>query len=66
MYPNRQELLPIARAQSTPRIACRGFYQREYANLGPAIEAAVKAYAADVRSRAFPGVENVYPMKKAQ
>jgi 3-methyl-2-oxobutanoate hydroxymethyltransferase len=41
-------------------------FVREYANLGPAIETAVKAYAADVRSRAFPGTENVYPMKKAQ
>jgi len=41
-------------------------FVREYASLGPAIETAVKAYAADVRSRAFPGVENVYPMKKAQ
>jgi len=26
----------------------------------------VEAYARDVRSRTFPGVENVYPMKKAQ
>ena len=41
-------------------------FVREYAHLGPAIEAAVKAYAADVRSRQFPGVENVYLMKKAQ
>lgn len=41
-------------------------FVREYANLGPAIEAAVKAYASDVRSRAFPGMENVYPMKKVQ
>jgi 3-methyl-2-oxobutanoate hydroxymethyltransferase len=41
-------------------------FVREYAKLGPAIEGAVKAYAQDVRSRAFPGVENVYPMKKAQ
>jgi 3-methyl-2-oxobutanoate hydroxymethyltransferase len=41
-------------------------FVREYANLGPAISAAVKAYAVDVRSRAFPGVENVYPMKKVQ
>jgi 3-methyl-2-oxobutanoate hydroxymethyltransferase len=41
-------------------------FVREYANLGPAIEAAVKAYAADVRDRRFPGVENVYAMKKAQ
>jgi 3-methyl-2-oxobutanoate hydroxymethyltransferase len=41
-------------------------FVREYAHLGPAIETAVKAYAADVRSRAFPGTENVYPMKKAQ
>jgi len=41
-------------------------FVREYAHLGPAIEQAVKAYAADVRIRAFPGVENVYPMKKVQ
>ena len=39
-------------------------FVREYAHLGPEIEAAVKAYAADVRSRSFPGKENVYPMKK--
>jgi 3-methyl-2-oxobutanoate hydroxymethyltransferase len=40
-------------------------FVRQYANLGPEIEAAVKAYAADVRERRFPGTENVYPMKKA-
>jgi 3-methyl-2-oxobutanoate hydroxymethyltransferase len=39
-------------------------FVREYASLGRDIEAAVKAYAADVRARAFPGAENVYPMKK--
>jgi len=41
-------------------------FVREYAQLGPAIEAAVRSYAEDVRARAFPGAENVYPMKKAQ
>jgi 3-methyl-2-oxobutanoate hydroxymethyltransferase len=41
-------------------------FVRQYAQLGPAIETAVKAYAADVRDRSFPGAENVYPMKKAQ
>jgi 3-methyl-2-oxobutanoate hydroxymethyltransferase len=41
-------------------------FVRQYAQLGPAIEAAVKAYAQDVRDRRFPGTENVYPMKKAQ
>jgi len=41
-------------------------FVRQYAQLGPAIEAAVQAYAKDVRERRFPGVENVYPMKKAQ
>ena len=41
-------------------------FVRQYAQLGPAIEAAVEAYARDVRMRTFPGVENVYPMKKAQ
>lgn len=38
-------------------------FVREYAHLGPEIEAAVSAYAADVRSRKFPGRENVYTMK---
>ena len=41
-------------------------FVRQYAQLGPAIEEAVQAYARDVRERRFPGVENVYPMKKAQ
>lgn len=41
-------------------------FVREYASLGPAIEAAVKAYAADVRERRFPGEENVYPMKRVK
>jgi len=39
-------------------------FVRQYAQLGPQIEAAVTAYAADVRSRRFPGAENVYSMKK--
>jgi 3-methyl-2-oxobutanoate hydroxymethyltransferase len=38
-------------------------FVRRYGNLGPAIEEAVAAYAADVRSRAFPAVEHVYGMK---
>ncbi len=39
-------------------------FVREYAHLGTEIESAVKVYAADVRERRFPGVENVYQMKK--
>ncbi len=39
-------------------------FVREYAKLGPDIESAVKAYAEDVRSRRFPGVDNVYSMKR--
>jgi len=39
-------------------------FVRQYANLGPDIERAVQAYAADVRARRFPGSENVYSMKK--
>jgi 3-methyl-2-oxobutanoate hydroxymethyltransferase len=39
-------------------------FVRRYGDLGPAIEAAVTAYAADVRARAFPGPEHVYPMRK--
>lgn len=39
-------------------------FVRTYANMGSDIEAAVKAYADDVRARTFPGTENVYQMKK--
>ena len=39
-------------------------FVRRYGNLGPAIEAAIQGYADDVRSRAFPGPEHVYEMKK--
>jgi 3-methyl-2-oxobutanoate hydroxymethyltransferase len=38
-------------------------FVRRYGDLGGAIEAAIKAYARDVRSRAFPGPEHVYEMK---
>lgn len=38
-------------------------FVRRYGDLGPSIEAAVAAYAADVRSRAFPGPEHVYAMR---
>ena len=37
-------------------------FVRRYGNLGPMIEAAIEGYAADVRSRAFPGPEHVYGM----
>ncbi len=39
-------------------------FVRQYASMGADIEAAVKAYAADVRARTFPGKENVYSMKR--
>ena len=38
-------------------------FVKRYATLGPSIEAAVSAYADEVRSRAFPGPANVYPLK---
>src|SRR5580693_3459153 len=38
-------------------------FVRRYGNLGPMIEAAIEGYAADVRSRAFPGPEHIYGMK---
>jgi 3-methyl-2-oxobutanoate hydroxymethyltransferase len=41
-------------------------FVREYAQLGRDIEAAVKAYADDVRSRRFPSLENVYTMSKGK
>ena len=39
-------------------------FVRRYGELGPGIEAAIAAYAGDVRSRAFPGPEHVYPMRR--
>ena len=38
-------------------------FVKRYGDLGPGIEKAIDAYAADVRSRAFPGAEHVYGMK---
>jgi 3-methyl-2-oxobutanoate hydroxymethyltransferase len=39
-------------------------FVRRYGELGPGIETAISAYAADVRSRAFPGPEHTYPMRR--
>ena len=39
-------------------------FVKRYGNLGPGIEAAIQDYAKEVRSRAFPGPEHVYGMKK--
>jgi 3-methyl-2-oxobutanoate hydroxymethyltransferase len=39
-------------------------FVKRYGDIGPGIEAAVAGYAKDVRTRVFPGPENVYPMKK--
>jgi 3-methyl-2-oxobutanoate hydroxymethyltransferase len=41
-------------------------FVRRYGELGPGIEAAISAYARDVRARAFPGPDQVYGMKKKQ
>jgi 3-methyl-2-oxobutanoate hydroxymethyltransferase len=38
-------------------------FVRRYGDLAKGIEAAVAAYATDVRARAFPGPEHVYPMR---
>ncbi len=38
-------------------------FVKRYSDLGPAIDRAVAAYAAEVRSRAFPAADNVYEMK---
>ena len=37
-------------------------FVKEYAQIGAAIENAVKAFAGDVRTRAFPSAEHTYPM----
>jgi len=39
-------------------------FVRRYGDLGPGIEAAISAYAKDVRARKFPGPEQTYGMKK--
>jgi len=38
-------------------------FVKRFGDVGPGIEKAVADYAAEVRSRAFPGPANVYPMK---
>jgi 3-methyl-2-oxobutanoate hydroxymethyltransferase len=40
-------------------------FVKRFGDLGPGIEAAIKDYASEVRSRAFPGPEHVYAMKKS-
>jgi 3-methyl-2-oxobutanoate hydroxymethyltransferase len=40
-------------------------FVKKFAELGNAIETAVKSYANDVRSRAFPGPEHVYAMRES-
>lgn len=39
-------------------------FVKRYGDLGPGIEAAIADYANEVRSRAFPGPDQVYSMKK--
>src|SRR5438105_5660805 len=39
-------------------------FVKRYGDLGPGIEAAIAAYAKEVRARAFPGPEHVYPMRQ--
>src|SRR5258706_3768867 len=38
-------------------------FVKRYAELGSSIQAAVAAYAADVRGRTFPRSEHVYPLR---
>jgi 3-methyl-2-oxobutanoate hydroxymethyltransferase len=38
-------------------------FVKRFGDLGPGIDKAIADYAAEVRSRAFPGPQNVYPMK---
>ena len=44
----------------TPRVPK---FVKRYGDLGPGIEAAIKGYADEVRSRAFPAADHVYPLK---
>ncbi len=38
-------------------------FVKRFGDLGPGIEAAISAYAREVRGRSFPGPEHTYPMK---
>ncbi len=44
----------------TPRVPK---FVKRFGDLGPGIEKAIAAYAAEVRARTFPGPEHTYPMK---
>src|SRR5271154_1675103 len=39
-------------------------FVKRFGELGPGIEKAVQSYAQEVRARAFPGADHVYPMRK--
>jgi 3-methyl-2-oxobutanoate hydroxymethyltransferase len=41
-------------------------FVKRFSDLGPSIDAGVKAYAEEVRARTFPGPEHVYGMKKTR
>jgi 3-methyl-2-oxobutanoate hydroxymethyltransferase len=41
-------------------------FVKRFGELGPSIERAVRSYAEEVRSRRFPGPEQVYPMRKSK
>lgn len=41
-------------------------FVKRYTTLGPAIETAVASYAAEVKSRRFPGPEHVYTVRKTE
>jgi 3-methyl-2-oxobutanoate hydroxymethyltransferase len=41
-------------------------FVKRYGEIGPSIEAAIAAYATEVRSRAFPGPDQVYGMREAK
>jgi 3-methyl-2-oxobutanoate hydroxymethyltransferase len=38
-------------------------FVKRFTDLGPSIDKAVEAYAAEVKARSFPGPEHVYPLK---
>jgi 3-methyl-2-oxobutanoate hydroxymethyltransferase len=38
-------------------------FVKRYGDLGPSIEAAIAAYSSEVRERAFPAADHVYPMR---
>ena len=63
-WAGRIDIEAMTIARRIGRVARDPEVVKRFGDLGPSIERAVKGYAEEVRSRAFPGPDHVYPMRK--